>query len=607
MDETGHLADTTPRPPGAGPSGEAVLEAPLTQLLTSPAAALVTGLHERWPADLWLVSRFDGANEVVVAASGRQPDPPSVGTRTPWLGSLALALAAGAPSWCPDVEQEPAYATVGADRRRGTHSYAGAVVTGPDGLWGAVTGVSRHRHDPALAAAVAALGLTAGVLGALVEVAAGDVSGSSLLAELRTHREQAAAAREQACTDVLTGLRNRRGWYRALVVDNGGPEDPAGGTAAVLVLDLDGLKAVNDASGHAAGDRLLRQVAELLSAAVGPGDVVARCGGDEFAVLTSAARLDDLTARVRRGLAGHGIGASTGAAVREAGEPLGRTWHRADLLMYAVKRRRRTDATVLRLRPADPPPEPARAWEPVGRRPLSRVLRDAAVAARDVVPGTLAASVTVVVGARLDAVVLDGPPAAALDERQYDDGGPGRRAALTGHVVRPVDGTGPGSVTAASWADFAAAAHRRGVEGCLAVPVGPAEVGPLPVGPPGEVPVPDSPTLSLVLYGPAAYTAADEAALLALARRMEPALVDAARWERLVRERRQLLQAMESRAVIEQAKGVVVATQGLDADAAFAWLRVRSRTSNRKLRDVARDVVDGVRPEGPVAGRDPGA
>ncbi|TYP88507.1 putative bifunctional diguanylate cyclase/phosphodiesterase [Blastococcus xanthinilyticus] len=89
-----------------------------------------------------------------------------------------------------------------------------------------------------------------------------------------------ADTRREALTDELTGLANRRAVLRRA------EELSAEGTPmALAVLDLDKFKEVNDALGHAAGDVLLRMVAERLASVLRPGDVLGRLGGDEFAVL----------------------------------------------------------------------------------------------------------------------------------------------------------------------------------------------------------------------------------------------------------------------------------------------------------------------------------
>src|SRR5918996_1131366 len=83
-----------------------------------------------------------------------------------------------------------------------------------------------------------------------------------------------------AADDALTGLANR-----ALFLDRLRSLAATGSPLAVLFLDLDDFKLVNDGWGHETGDRLLCEVADRLRWAVRPGDLVARLGGDEFTVL----------------------------------------------------------------------------------------------------------------------------------------------------------------------------------------------------------------------------------------------------------------------------------------------------------------------------------
>ncbi|OAS27824.1 diguanylate cyclase [Methylobacterium platani] len=87
--------------------------------------------------------------------------------------------------------------------------------------------------------------------------------------------------RRQAETDGLTGMSNRRGLALAMAQAAAAPEGPA----AALMIDLDGFKKVNDALGHEAGDILIRQAGERLGACIGGDGLVARMGGDEFAIL----------------------------------------------------------------------------------------------------------------------------------------------------------------------------------------------------------------------------------------------------------------------------------------------------------------------------------
>jgi len=101
----------------------------------------------------------------------------------------------------------------------------------------------------------------------------------------------------QAVTDALTGLHNRRGFNQAL--ENALSRiDRSGKRMAVLYLDLDGFKRINDSLGHAAGDQVLRKVAEQLKTCLRPYDVLARMGGDEFTALLDSLDHPEDAARV---------------------------------------------------------------------------------------------------------------------------------------------------------------------------------------------------------------------------------------------------------------------------------------------------------------------
>jgi len=104
----------------------------------------------------------------------------------------------------------------------------------------------------------------------------------------RQHVRQSQAYRELAFHDPLTGMANRRAFEDELVsvTEKNGPD------AAVMMIDVDKFKAVNDTQGHDAGDELLRAIATLISGSVRPSDVAARLGGDEFAILLPATTIE---------------------------------------------------------------------------------------------------------------------------------------------------------------------------------------------------------------------------------------------------------------------------------------------------------------------------
>lgn len=143
-----------------------------------------------------------------------------------------------------------------------------------------------------------------------------------------------------AGTDPLTSLANRRGMEQQVAERRG--RRPV----AVLAIDVDNLKGVNDLHGHAAGDRLLLRVADAISSTARIGDVVARVGGDEFVFVLLDADLWD-GARVAERILGalehpvdRGWGArvSIGVADASAEEQLGSVIRRADSAMYDAKR-----------------------------------------------------------------------------------------------------------------------------------------------------------------------------------------------------------------------------------------------------------------------------
>jgi diguanylate cyclase (GGDEF)-like protein len=166
----------------------------------------------------------------------------------------------------------------------------------------------------------------------------------------------------QANHDSLTGLANRAA-FDSRVREALSSPDRREGTQAMLFVDLDDFKDVNDVLGHAAGDELLRAVGARLSEIVRPGDLVARLGGDEFALLLDGipdeAAAYDLANRAVVALATpiqiHGssieVGASIGLAMRRPGTDLETMMREADIAMYSAKsngknRVERYDATL---------------------------------------------------------------------------------------------------------------------------------------------------------------------------------------------------------------------------------------------------------------------
>ena len=234
-----------------------------------------------------------------------------------------------------------------------------ATAGGDQGFWTCLPGallLAARAHSPragallaAATVAVATLIAPPALLPAVVVVPAS----VAVLLALRVRLEREAdAMRHYALRDPLTGLANRRALdeHLAYEVARHTRHDEQ---FAVLALDLNGFKAVNDRFGHDAGDEVLRDVAEAMVDAVRAQDTVVRLGGDEFCVLaplTDRDRAEGLAQRILEALATVTAGpremsASIGSAVFPAdGMRPAALLAAADEAAVQAKRRKRTDA-----------------------------------------------------------------------------------------------------------------------------------------------------------------------------------------------------------------------------------------------------------------------
>jgi len=177
-------------------------------------------------------------------------------------------------------------------------------------------------------------------------------SGDNLAVRLRDISEAKAHVAElkrRSNEDVLTSLPNRQ-WIQGYLPIALEGAQKAGESLALLFIDLDGFKKVNDTAGHAAGDELLQHAAERLLEAIRPHDKVVRFGGDEFLILLEAIehRIDaahvaervqsafDQPFRLKQGA--HTVGTSIGIALYPTdGEDAPALLEKADIAMYSVK------------------------------------------------------------------------------------------------------------------------------------------------------------------------------------------------------------------------------------------------------------------------------
>lgn len=169
------------------------------------------------------------------------------------------------------------------------------------------------------------------------------------LRDISEAKEHLLALKRRGNEDVLTGLPNRH-WIQSYLPEAITQAEEAGKSLALLFIDLDGFKKVNDTAGHAAGDEVLQHAAQRLQEAIRPQDKVVRFGGDEFVVV-----LEDIEHRIdaahvaervqqafgqpfRLNQGVHAVGTSIGIALfPNDGQDASALLEKADIAMYSVK------------------------------------------------------------------------------------------------------------------------------------------------------------------------------------------------------------------------------------------------------------------------------
>ncbi len=187
-----------------------------------------------------------------------------------------------------------------------------------------------------LLGALAAAALNADHLGTLADLCVAGCGGA--VGALTVHHVLA-GLRSQVRRDHLTGLLNRFGLEQRLAErDRRGHESQ---TMSLVLIDLDGFKAVNDREGHAAGDALLVAFGDELEGAAAAATLTARVGGDEFVAILPGADEQGAQRWAAELALGSCVRWSFGVAQRTADEPFPLWLARADRLMYAAKSSRR--------------------------------------------------------------------------------------------------------------------------------------------------------------------------------------------------------------------------------------------------------------------------
>ncbi len=309
---------------------------------------VVDYLADAVPMGAWAVSRVAGDRQTMLVTADRAYGL-GPGAETAWSTSLCRMMASGAtPRIVPDTAAVPTLAAAleaqaASSVRVG--AYVGTPIVAAGGeLFGTVVGLHPDPLPATFLEHEGVLDLLSSLLSSVL-----DADGAAVRAARELER-----ATSEAETDALTGLLNRRGWERWLARE----EERFrrfGDPACVVMMDLDGLKTVNDTEGHDAGDRFIRRTAETLTRAVRGDDPLARLGGDEFGMVASVG-VDDaerLADRLQAVLLDADVSCSLGIAPFRVDAGFATAIAEADAAMYENKRiRKRAGAVVSPGQPA---------------------------------------------------------------------------------------------------------------------------------------------------------------------------------------------------------------------------------------------------------------
>lgn len=293
--------------------------------------AVLKFLHERFGFTLWAITRVESNNLILLQAEdhgyGLKP-----GQIMSWANSLCSLMVSGkGPRIAPKTDDVAIYAQAPITKRVPIKAYVGQPIVWENGeLFGTLCALDPVPQPDDIKQDETLLTLLGSLLSHILQN------------ELKQQEQSRKLERfkAEALTDELTQLYNRRGWEQLLQAE----EERSrryGHSSAIYMVDLDGLKEVNDTYGHQAGDQLIQRAAQALRHSVRTEDVVARLGGDEFAILTietSEAEAESLLTRIQQALQNAQVDASIGFALRLPATGLREAFRLADQHMYAHKR-----------------------------------------------------------------------------------------------------------------------------------------------------------------------------------------------------------------------------------------------------------------------------
>ncbi|MBN2866608.1 MAG: sensor domain-containing diguanylate cyclase [Thiotrichales bacterium] len=296
----------------------------------SASRAVLSYLHNKLGFGLWMMTRTHGEEWVVLQAEDHGYNVQE-GAIYNWADSFCSQMVQGfGPRIAPCSNDIPVYAHAPIGQQVPIGAYIGVPVNNADGsLFGTLCAIDPKSQPPSIAENLPLIELFSRFLATILE---------SELAAIDKER-QLEKVKKEALTDELTDVLNRRGWDRTVELE----EERArryGTPMSVFIIDLDDLKTINDSFGHAKGDEKIRRAAKSIQNSIRLNDVVARIGGDEFAVLAIECEPSEATLlkdKIQKTLCDNGIEASIGWSRRGSEMTLSQAIEQADLAMYQEK------------------------------------------------------------------------------------------------------------------------------------------------------------------------------------------------------------------------------------------------------------------------------
>jgi diguanylate cyclase (GGDEF)-like protein len=297
----------------------------------SAARSVLSYLHQHLGFQLWMVTRTEGEDWIMLQVEDHGYGV-AEGSVFCWSDSFCSRMVKGdGPRIAPQANSVPAYIEAPIGKQVSIGAYVGIPIVLSDGsLFGTLCAIDPEPQSEAIHEKLPTIELLAKLLSTILDK-------ELQSQEQIRHIERMEA---EAMSDVLTELYNRRGWEKLLSAEEMRCQC-YGHPAGVIYIDLDNLKPINDTKGHAAGDQLIYDAGQTIKSAVREKDIVARIGGDEFAVLgieCHPQQIESLAKRIQTSLENVGIEACVGYANRHPSTGLSAAYTEADQKMYECKR-----------------------------------------------------------------------------------------------------------------------------------------------------------------------------------------------------------------------------------------------------------------------------